>query len=129
MLRKQSALCQHFLGRCLVLMWVEVVQSMRQYSHCLIPILQRLAVCVDIHAVGHSAHNEHMWTSLFQFLHKPSYNILSVGGAMPCSHDVDHPLLIQVGCTHVEQHQRSVFTLLQPLRVTTIVHGDGLYAI
>ena len=129
MLRQQSALCQHFLSRCLVLLRVEVIESMRQYCHCFIPILQCLAVCVDIHAVGHAAHDEHLWTMLSQLLYKPSDEILSIGGTMACSHDIDHPLLVQVGCTHVEQHQWSIFTFLQPLRVTTVVHGNDLYAI
>ena len=48
---------------------------------------------------------------------------------MARSYDVDHPLLVQVCCTHVEQYQWSIFTFLQPLRVTTVVHGDDLYAI
>ena len=81
---------------------------------------------MDIHAVGHSTYDEHPWASSPQVVDELMDEILSVGGAMPCSHYIDHPLLVQVGRAFVEQHQWCIVALFESLRVATVVQGDGL---
>ena len=81
----------------------------------------------DIYAVRQSTDNQHLRTQCAEVSNESSDDILSVGGAMACSHDVYHMPLVEVGTTFVVEKQWSIRTLAEALGIVGITdsqHAD-----
>ena len=68
---------------------IEVVETVGQYCHGVKSILQSTAVRVDIHAVCHTADDQHLRTELSEIFDKPLDEILTIGCAFSGAHDTD----------------------------------------
>ena len=101
---------------------INLIQSVRQDTHRLITLLQRLPMSTDVYTVCQSADDEHLRTLLTQVADEPSHQVLTVTGMVARSHDVDHVWLVQVGTTLVEQHYRRIRTFAEPLGIVCVVH-------
>ena len=106
--------------------WIEVIKPVGQHPHSRESIGQSLPVCVDVYAVGQPAYDEHLGAKCPQVGHETAYEVLSVGRAVACSHDVDHPLRVKVGVAEVEKYERCIGTLLQALRIARVVERQRL---
>ena len=99
--RQQSTVARHFGSRVAMLIGVYLVESVRHDTDGVKTVFQCTPMGTDVHSVGQSAHDQHVGTQLSQFAHEVAYQVLSVGGALPCPHDVNHLRRIQVGGTFI----------------------------
>src|SRR5574344_2549607 len=104
------------------------VQSMCQYTHGLVTIVQGLTVGTDVHAVSQSADDEHLRADAMQVVGKAADDVYAILGAEPGAYDIDDLLLIQVGCAAIVQYQRRIIALPEPRRIRLIVHAQRLNA-
>lgn len=116
----------HFVGDVTVCRGVEDVEAMGEDANGLQPTVERVAVRMDVNAVRQSADDEHRRAQLVQVSDKLPDEILAVDGALPRADDVDDVRLVEVGGTLIEQCQRRVGTLRQPLGIIGGVEREDL---
>ncbi len=100
-LRQQTPVTDHLRCRVPMVMWIDTVQSMRQHPHRVEAVLQSVTMCMDIHPVRQSTDYQHVRTQLPQVTDKTTDDILPIGSTLPCPHDVNHPLPVQVRHTFI----------------------------
>ena len=120
----QSTLPQHLRGSIAMCRRIDIVQSVRQHSQCLVSAGKRLTVRTDVHAVCQAAHNEHLRAHFMQVGNELPDKVLTVNGAMPCSYDGDDATLIEVCRTSIKQNDGGVAAMAQPFRIGFIIESQ-----
>ena len=80
---------------------IDLVQSVSQDTHRFEPLPESIAMGTDIDAIGQSTDHQHLWALCSQVSDETTNEVLPVGGAMACAHDIEHITLVEVGTTFI----------------------------
>lgn len=99
---------------------------MSQDADGFIPAGQGLPVCSDVYSIGQSADDKKTGAHRLQAGDQFMDEILTVGCTVAGADNGDDTGLVEVGSAFIEQDQRGVIYVFQPLGVLRIIQGENL---
>ena len=101
---------------------IKHVQAVCQYAYGVEPVLQSVTVCVDIHSIRQTAHDEHIWAKLFKRPAEVVDDILSVGCAMACANNRHDATLVEVGIAAIEKYDWGIVAVAHSFWIIVACH-------
>ena len=105
--------------------WIDLVESVRQHTHRLVAVLQSTTVCTDIDAISQTTDYQHIGNQSSEVTDKVVYQILTIGGAVACTYNINDMALIEVCRTFIIEHDGSIVTLSETLWIVIIIQTQG----
>ena len=112
----------HLYGRIAMARRIDLVKAMGQHTHCLKTIRQGIAMSTDVYAVCQSADYQHAREQSFEVADEVLYQILTIGGTMARTDNINDSLLVEVGSTFIIEYDGGVVALTETLRIVGIIH-------
>ena len=122
-LREEASMVYHRVGNVAMGWRIEGVKTVCQYGYGIETIVERSTVGMDIDAIGQSADNKDIGAERPKVGNEMANQVLSIARTMARAHDIDDMSPVKVGVTLVEEHQRSVSSLLETVGVGIIIEA------